>query len=335
MIHRNFFEEIISTQNLFLAWREFHWGKRKKWEVQQFELRLEDNLFRLHDDLRTGNYRHGYYRAFYVSDPKLRHIHKADVLDRVMHQAVFRVLYPIFDKSFIFDSYSCRLEKGTHRAVDRLEHFARKQSVNYRKEIFALKCDVRKFFDSIDQNILLNLIEKKIDDLDCSNLIKKILFSFEVSSRIGLPLGNVTSQLFANIYLNELDQFIKRKLKARFYIRYCDDFVILSDDRNYLENLIEEINNFLQSKLKLKLHQDKILIQKYHRGIDFLGYVVFPDHRILRTKTKRRMFRKIREKKELWDNLEIDDESFNQSIQSYLGVLAHCSSKKIREKLVF
>ncbi len=280
-------------------------------------------------ELIGGAWRHSHYTAFNVCDPKLRRIHKACVRDRVLHQAVFRILYPIFDKSFIFNSYSCRLNKGTHRAVTRLENFAHQLSRNNRQNILALKCDIRNFFDSVEQNILLDLIKSKIDDSGAIWLIEKIVKSFVG----GLPLGNVTSQLFANIYLNELDQFIKHKLKIKHYLRYCDDFIILDEDRNFLEELARQINVFLAAKLKLSLHSDKIIIKKLRQGIDFLGYVVLPHYRVLRTKTKRRMLRKIENKRNNLNNNLISSESFNQSLQSYFGVLKHCCGYKIKKEI--
>lgn len=328
-----FFDKIISLENLFEAWREFRKGKRGKFDVQQFEFNLEDNLFELHSDLANGIWRHSHYTVFNVCDPKLRRIHKACVRDRVLHHALFRVLYPIFDKSFIWDSYSCRIGKSTHRAVNRLEEFCRKTSHNHCQTIFALKCDVKKFFDSVDQNILLRLIRKKITDEKVLELVSDIIGSFEKDKSRGLPLGNVTSQLFANIYLNELDQFIKHNLRIKHYLRYCDDFIILGEDRKCLEELTSQINIFLSVNLKLLLHPDKIVIRKFNQGIDFLGYIVLPYHRILRTKTKRRILRKIACKyKDLQDNL-ISPEFFNQSLQSYFGVLKHCRGYKIYQKI--
>jgi len=269
------------------------------------------------------------YNAFSICDPKPRRIHKAVVHDRVLHHAVFRILYPIFDKGFIFDSYSCRIGKGTHRAVSRLEKFARKLSKNNHRNIFALKCDIRKFFDSVGQDILLGLIKSKIDDNNAIWLIEKIIKSFP----IGLPLGNVTSQLFANIYLNELDQFIKHKLKIKYYLRYCDDFIILDKDRDFLEGLTCRINAFLSAKLKLSLHSDKIIVRKYHQGIDWLGYVVLPHHRVLRTKTKKRIFKKIKNRYDDWQKNLISGRSFNQGLQSYLGVLKHCRGYNIAKEI--
>jgi len=323
------FEDVISLDNLFSAWREFSRGKMKKADVLEFKLNLEDNLFRLHHELKNKTHKHSHYTAFTVCDPKLRRIHKATVCNRVLHHAIFRILYQIFDKSFIFDSYSCRIGKGTHRAVARLEKFCRQLSRKNSRNIFALKFDVRKFFDSVDQNILLSFIKRKIYDENTIWLVEKIIKSFPA----GLPLGNVTSQLFANIYLNELDQFVKHQLKGKYYLRYCDDFLILGKTENQLREFISSIKYFLEENLKLDLHPDKIIIRKYRRGIDFLGYIVLPHHRILRTKTKKRMLKKIKEKKFLLKENLISEESFNQSLQSYLGVLKHCAGYRVKRKI--
>jgi len=290
---------------------------------------LENNLFQLHYELKNKTYQHSYYTAFNICDPKLRRIHKANVKDRVLHHAIFRILYPLFDQNFIFDSYSCRTEKGTHKAVKRLEKFTRKLSQNNRKNIFALKCDIKKFFDSVDQEILLKIIKRKIQEENVIWLIEKIIKSFPK----GLPLGNVTSQLFANIYLNELDQFAKHILKEKYYLRYCDDFVILCDNEKHLQNLILKINNFLRENLKLNLHPNKIIIRKYYQGVDFLGYVVLPHHRVLRTKTKRRIIKKIQNKRQDLQNGLIAEECFEQSLQAYFGVLSHCEGFGIKEKI--
>ena len=332
-LNNDIFEKIISLENLFLAWREFKVGKSKKSDVQQFEFNLEDNLFQLHQELKDKTYQHSQYTAFNVCDPKLRRIHKAIIKDRVLHHAIFRILYPVFDKHFIFDSYSCRTGKGTHKAVNRLEKFAQKLSRNDTRNIRALKCDIRKFFDSVGQDILLKFIKRKISDPDAVWLIEKIIRSFAR----GIPLGNVTSQLFANIYLNELDQFTKHILRGKYYLRYCDDFIILGENENDLKILIPQISKFLEERLKLNLHPNKINIRKYRQGIDFLGYVVLPNHRALRTKTKRRMLRKIRKKKFEFEEGIVSEESFQNSIQSYLGILKHCRGRKIEniiEKIV-
>jgi hypothetical protein len=212
----------------------------------------------------------------------------------------------------------------------RLEKFCRQLSGNNNKNIFILKCDIKRFFDSIDQDILLELVRRRIQDEKALCLIEKIVKSFAKEKNKGLPLGNVTSQLFSNIYLNELDQFIKHRLKIRYYLRYCDDFVILVENENYLVRLIMEIEEFLARELKLFLHPNKIIIRKYHQGIDFLGYVVLPHYRVLRTKTKKRILKRISEKRQRLSQALFSDRSFNQSLQSYLGTLKHCKSYSVR-----
>lgn len=310
----NIFEKIVCLENLFLAWREFKIGKKSKPDVQKFEFNLEENILQLHQELRDGTYQHSPYLAFYITDPKLRHIHKACVRDRVLHHAIFRVLYPIFDRGFIYDSYSCRLNKGTHRAVKRLKKFTDALSRNNYRNIFVLKCDIKKFFDSVNHEALLGLVQRKIKDKNAIRLIKTIIASFEKIPGIGLPIGNVTSQLFANIYLNELDQFVKHTLRIKHYIRYCDDFIFLSADSMGLINIVQNISQFLNNQLKLLLHLNKIITRKYRQGIDFLGYVVRPHCITIRTKTKKRIMRQINK----------------TNLSSYLGLLKHCKGFKIK-----
>jgi len=320
-------EEIISIENLFQAWNEFKKGKRKKKDVQVFERRLEDNLFELYFKLKNKTYRHGAYFSFYVNDPKRRHIHKASVSDRIAHHLLYRYLYNLFDKTFIYDSYSCRLNKGTHRGVRRLFKFARKESRNYTGICWALKCDVKKFFAAVDHKILFSLLSKEISDKNILQLLQRVIDSFhsEMGNGKGIPLGNLTSQVFANIYLNELDQFVKHKLGIRYYLRYADDFVILSNKRKFLEALVPKIREFLKTELRLSLHPDKIIFRKYTWGIDFLGYKVLPHYILPRTKTKRRMFRKLKEK--------VGFPGFDESLQSYLGYLGHANSYRLVQRV--
>jgi RNA-directed DNA polymerase len=305
---------------LLSAWGEFLRGKRKKKDVQEFELRLMDNILALHRDLADKTYHHGPYHAFKISDPKPRDIHKATVRDRLLHHALYRTLYPFFDRTFIGDSYSCRRKKGTHAAMDRFRAFAYKVSRNQTRTCFVLKCDIRKFFASIDQRILLDLLSQYIPDGQVVALLRDVVESFSSTERgKGLPLGNLTSQLLVNVYMNRFDQFVKHTLKARYYIRYADDFVILSSDKAQLEQLIPRITEFLWANLRLTLHPDKVSIQTFASGVDFLGWVHFPDHRVLRTATMRRMFRRLEE-------VEAND----ASAESYLGMLRHGNSVRLQ-----
>ncbi|MFH1048873.1 MAG: RNA-directed DNA polymerase [Patescibacteria group bacterium] len=208
-----------------------------------------------------------------------------------------------------------------------------KFSKNNTQKCYVLKCDIKKFFNSIDHDILLCLIQNRVKDNDAIWLIKEIIKSFSASPNKGLPLGNITSQLFANIYLNELDQFIKHRLKVEYYIRYSDDFVILSDSKECLKELIFKMDEFLKEKLKLSFHSGKVIIGKYRQGIDFLGYVSLPDYTALRTKTKRRIFGKMKFKRNKLRQGLIAKELFTQLLQSYYGVLEHCNGYKLKLKL--
>ena len=316
------FGDIISIENLLEAWREFVRGKRGKRDVQEFGLRLMDNILELHDDLRNHTYRHGPYQAFSINDPKPRSIHKASVRDRLSHHAIYRVFYPSFDKIFTADSYSCRKDKGTHRALNRFREFGYIVSKNNTRTCWVLQCDIRKFFASIDQTILLNILQKYIPDKNILALLLEVVESFHSTAPgKGLPLGNLTSQPLVNIYMNEFDQFVKHKLKAKHYIRYADDFLILSDNREWLEALIPRTSGFLRTRLKLELHPDKLFIKTLASGVDFLGWVHFPDHRVLRTSTKRRIIRRL------------ETTTSVATRQSYRGLLRHGNTMKIQREL--
>lgn len=313
------YQDIISTENLLDAWREFVAGKRKRLDVQDFERHLMDYLLSLQEDLKTKNYRHSLYKAFKITDPKPRDIHKASVRDRLLHHALYRKLYPLFERTFIADSYSCRDEKGVHKALDRFTKFARMVSRNHTKTAWVLKCDIRKFFASIDHSVLKGILARYIPDEDVNWLLAVIIDSFS-STRdgVGLPLGNLTSQLLVNIYMNEFDQFAKHQLKAKYYIRYADDFVILSDDRDWLVSLLPRIDTFLKERLQLTLHPNKVSIGTVSSGIDFLGWVHFQDHIVLRTTTKQRMFHKLKA-----------SEMKPEVLSSYIGLLGHGNTEKL------
>jgi len=330
-IYKNIFEKVISLENLFSAWDKFKSDKQKKRDVCEFEWCLEENVFQLHRDLTNKRYKHGAYASFYIQDPKRRHINKAAVRDRVLHHAIFNVLNPVFEPTFIAHSFSCRVGKGTHKGVETLNRAVRGVSGNARKLCFVLKCDIKKFFETVDHGILLNILGKRVKDRDATRLLEEVVESFTsehstLFERKGLPIGNLTSQLFANVYLNEFDQFMKHRLKIKNYIRYTDDFVIVSDNRLFLENLVEPIRKFLRDELALDLHPRKVIIRKLRWGIDFLGYIVFPRHRLLRIKTKRRIWRKLRKRVCEYRNGVITKRTLEQSLQSYLGVLSHANT---------
>ncbi len=267
------FEEIISLENLLLAWKEFVVGKKMRKDVLEFEQHLMKNIISLHQSLVSKNYRHADYEAFKINDPKPRDIHKATVRDRLLHHAIYRILY--------------------------------------------------SFFASIDQHVLIEILTGYISDKYALWLLSEIIHSFwSTREGVGLPLGNLTSQLLVNMYMNEFDQFIKHRVKAKHYIRYADDFVIFSDSHRKLKNLTPHIKDFLLRRLKLQLHPNKVSIATVASGVDFLGWVHFTDHKVLRTVTKKRMFR----------NLKLKEYDTN-TLQSYLGLLRHGNTKRIQGKM--
>lgn len=308
------FDQLCSSEHLFATWNKFARGKRAKADVLTFERRLEENIFELQSGLLSGAYRHGNYEPFIIHDPKRRQIHKASVRDRVVHQAVFDIIEPQFEKRFIYDSFSCRRGKGTHAGVKRLGQFLRQASHNNSQVAWVLKCDVKQFFASVNHNKLLNLLSSSVTDEKVMILLKEIIDSFNVIAGKGIPLGNVTSQLFANVYMHQLDWFVKHGLRENYYVRYCDDFVIAHPDRQHLMNLLGPIQEFLKDELYLQLHPAKIAIRKWSQGIDFLGYVLKPHCTLLRTKTKSRMLNRVTER----------------NLTSYLGLCSHADSYELQ-----
>ena len=334
------YDDIISVENLLEAGKEFLRGKKKKPDVQEFKADLIHNILLLHRDLVGLTYCHDGYHHFKISDPKPRDIHKASVRDRLLHHALYQQLYPFFDRTFVADSYSCRIGKGTHKAMNQFRHFAYQVSKNHTRTAWVLKCDIRKFFASIDHQILFAILERSIPEQNIFNLLREVVSSFCSCCRIknniyhyspvgeykcmrkGLPLGNLTSQLLVNVYMNEFDQYVKHKLKVEYYARYADDFVLLSHNKQELEQALRKSLVFLQGRLKLELHPDKVFIKTFASGVDFLGWVHFADHRVLRTSSKQRMLRRTH---------GLEEES--SIVQSYLGLLSHGNAEKLHQKV--
>ncbi len=333
------FEKIISVENLISSWQEFRIGKKDRQDALAFERNLEDNIWDLHESLISKTYHHLPYSSFFIHDPKIRHIHKASVRDRVLHHAIVKHLNPIFEPTFIPDSYSCRINKGSHKGVLKFNQYARKVSRNFTKSCWVLKCDIKKYFASIDHSMLLAILFRRIQDQDLCWLLKEIVSSFksefttDYNKPKGVPIGNLTSQLFANVYLNEFDRFMKHELKEKYYIRYADDFTVLHPQRDQCVSTIEPISCFLKNHLNLELSPNKIILRKFSQGIDFLGYVAFPRFSVTRPKTVKRIFRKIKKKIELVKIGKISWESFHQTLQSYFGVLSHSDSFILKQEL--
>jgi len=287
-------------------------------DVLRYEYQLESNIFELHAQLMNGSYHHGSYEPFTICDPKQRLIHKATVKDRLVHQAIVSAIEQNFECQFIYDSYSCRKGKGTHKAVQRFTHFLRKVSRNNTRTVYVLKCDIKQFFASVDHVLLFKLLQDHITDEQTLNLLRGVVDSYNINPGKGIPLGNLTSQLFANVYLHQLDWFVKHELRAKYYIRYCDDFVIVSEDRVWLVSIIKKLQEFVSEQLYMQLHPNKVTIQSWEQGVDFLGYVVKPTCVVLRGKTRKRMVERVNAK----------------NLTSYTGLCKHGNCYELEQLLI-
>ena len=303
--YNDIYKEICSVDNLNKAYNKARKSKAKKPYVVEFNANLEENLKNLQNRLVGFTYKPKPLKKFIIRDPKTRTIHASAFVDRIVHHALVNVIEPIYEKIFISDSFASRKNKGTHSAVKRFEEFMRKVSGNGRLvknainnnqiEGYCLKADIKSYFGNVRHEILLEIIRKRIADENVIKLIRQILTNFDSDIKgKGMPLGNLTSQFFANVYLNELDYFVKHKLKAKYYIRYVDDFVIFHRSKKRLVYFEKEINNFLLSKLKIWLHPNKTKILALRNGVSFLGYKIFFHYKILVKRNRRALKNKAR-----------------------------------------
>jgi len=336
-MRRDLWQELCGYENLFLAFRKARRHKTLKPYVLNFEKSLKENLLSLRTELFLHSYKPEPLKTFIIRDPKTRKISKSEFKDRVVHHALCNIIEPIFEKLFVYDSYANRKGKGTIKALKRFDYFKRKASKNNTGNCFVLKCDIKHYFQTVNHEILLNIIRQKIKDKKIIWLINTILQNHKIGGGrdgIGMPLGNLTSQFFANVYLNELDYFVKHELKAKYYIRYVDDFVILDKDYKNLEKYKEAINKFLTGYLKIELHPSKSKIIKLDKGLNLLGFRVFYYHKLLRKANKRKFERQFKEKLELYKNKNISREDFAQSLQGWLGYAMWANTYKLRNKVI-
>ncbi len=349
---KNLFDEIIDFENLHKAYLSAAKGKRYRSEVLKYSTNLEENLIILQNELIYKTYEVGRYRKFFVYEPKKRLIMALPFKDRVVQWAIYRMLYPLLDKQFIYHSYACRIDKGTHAAIETLERWL-KQADRKPETYYYLKLDIEKFFYRIDQSILISILKRKIQDDDLIELLEKIIKSettnFGIPTGIdptaldiyddcnlvcdiGIPIGNLTSQIFANLYLNELDQYCKHELKVKRYIRYMDDVIILSPNKEDLHYYRDSIETFLDEKLRLRLN-NKTAIRKCSQGIEFVGFRMFATHKKLRKKTVKRIKARLAHITRQRLEGKITEETYRNCIASYAGILKHCKSYKIRQEL--
>ncbi|PJC38007.1 hypothetical protein CO045_02470 [Candidatus Peregrinibacteria bacterium CG_4_9_14_0_2_um_filter_41_14] len=280
-------EELIDLglSNIWKAWFAFRKGKRMSDEMHEFQYHLESRLFELHKDLNEGTYKHGNYRHFMVCDNKRREISVSPIRDRIVHRLLYDYLVPIWDKTFIYDAWSCRKGKGLLGAIERTHQFLKSYPNSY-----IWRSDVQKFFDNVDQRVLFELLKRRVRDRRALLLIREVLKSHSTHAEgVGMPIGNLTSQIFSNIYLNELDRLVKYELKPQAYLRYGDDFVLFEADEKKLENMKAVTAEFLSEELKLTLHSKNNLIVKARHGLKFLGTQLWSSGRRLSKRNKIRI----------------------------------------------
>jgi len=341
--YKKLYEQIISKKNLLESYKKARKGKSKKEYVKEFDSNYPYEISKLYKELKNKTYLPSKLNKFIVRDPKTRTIHSSKFRDRIVHHAIVNILNTIYDKIFICDSFASRKNKGTHNAVKRFEYFVNKVSKNgtlTKKKFnnnsikgFILKADFKHYFDTIDHEVLINILRKKIDDEETINLIKLILYNFETEKGKGLPLGNYTSQFFANIYLNELDYYIKHTLKVRYYIRYVDDFVIVEEDKRKLEYYLEHIKYFLPC-LKLKLHENKTKISPLRNGVTFLGYRVFYNYKLLRKRNIKHFLRRLEDNLELYNKNELTEEQLKNKLSGWFGYAKFANTYNFRKKII-
>jgi RNA-directed DNA polymerase len=316
----NLFNQIVTIENLELAYKKAKLGKSKKTSVIRFALNPEERLAVIRESLINKTFSTSSYTVKQIYEPKERTIYVLPFApDRIVQHAVMNILEPIWDKLFIFDSYACRIGKGIHKGSTRTMEFVRKYK-------YCLKCDISKFYPSIKHDILFKVIQKKIKCKDTLDLLHNIIYSVG-----GVPIGNYTSQWFGNLYLNELDSYLKQDNHIKGYIRYCDDFVSFHNDKSYLKELSLKIQDFVWDKLRLVL--SKCDLFPVNRGVDFLGYRHFPFHILMRKATVKRVKKRLTELPKLFKTGKINLESYISSIASTNGWLMWANSFNLRNKL--
>ena len=326
-------ERLCSYQNLELAFKKARKHKTLKPYVIEFEKKLQDNLLLLRTELLLHSYRPQPLRTFILRDPKTRKISKSEFRDRVVHHALCNVIEPIFEKSFVYDSYANRKGKGTLKALERLESFKLKATKNNTRTACALKADIRQYFENVDHTTLLKIAKENVQDRRILWLIETILANYGKNGK-GMPLGNLTSQFLANVYLNKLDWFVKQTLNARHYLRYVDDFVILDASIQRLEQHKHNIELFLATELGLELHPGKSTIREIRSGIGFLGFRIFHQHKLLKKSSERKLQRKLTMFKHALAQGTVSYDKVYSSFEGWLAHARHGNTYNVRRKII-
>ena len=359
----------IELKELFEAHYSCRHNKRNTANAIAFEIDYESNLIQLCTEINNGTYQIGRSIAFIVNKPVKREIFAADFRDRIVHHLIINKLNHLFEKEFIYDSYGCRINKGTHFGIKRVDTFIRKCSQNYTQDCYVLKLDIQGFFMHINKNILWKKLElfinakyRNTDKEFILKLAKQIVFNnptknciikrkrrngndlpnnkslFHSPPNCGLPIGNLTSQVFANFYMNTLDHYVKSELKQKYYGRYVDDFVIVHENKEYLKALIPHLSNFSLTTLNLKLHPKKIHLQHYKKGVKFIGAVILPNRIYIANRTKGNFHNAITKQNKVVQNrkpTKAEQEALLSSLNSYLGIMKHYQSFNLRKQMIF
>jgi len=358
--------------DLFQAYYDARRNKRNTLNALNFEINYEHNIFQLYEEIISGNYQIRPSICFINFKPVQREIFAADFRDRVVHHLVYNYIAPIFDKTFINDSYSCRIGKGTHYGIKRVGKFIRSCSQNYHKDCYILKLDIKGYFMAIQRSLLFKLVKATMlkyqakadfDMMLVLQLMEQIIFNdptknyqmkgnksdwaglpqsksiFYSGVDKGLPIGNLTSQLFSNVYFNQFDHFVKKELGIRYYGRYVDDFIIIHPNKNYLLQIIPIINNYLQKELMLTLHPKKIYLQHFSKGVQFLGAIIKPYRNYVSSRTKSNFYTAIKNWNEILQNEKTlsvkQKQDYLSTVNSYLGIMNHYKTSNLKSKIMF
>lgn len=331
--YNNLYPKVYEMGNLYYAYIKAAEKKRYRPEVLRFSADLESNLIQIQNELIWKSYQTGLYYNFYVYEPKKRLVSALPFRDRVVQHALCNVLEPLFENKMVYDSYACRVDKGTHSAADRTQKFIY-EAESRLENVYCLKCDIKQYFPSIPHNTLKRIVRRTIACPDTLWLVDNIIDSTEEGeiNPQGIPIGNLTSQLFANVYLDQLDHLVKETLCEPYYVRYMDDFIILGSTKEHLWDVLQQIEIYLEQELGLKLNQ-KTGIFPTSQGVDFCGYRIWATHRLLRKRSVKKMKRRLKVYKRKYETGEMEFKEIDCSIQSWLGHARHADTYRLRRKM--
>ena len=330
---RNQFDKYLTYEKLLEAHNKSKKGKSRKKDLIKFNLKQEEYVMWLYEQLKNGIYKHGGYTEFYVSEPKRRKIEKSRYIDRIVHRwVVDNFLIPNFQSQFIYTSYACIKNKGMHRSAFYVQNAMRKAKREWGENYYIIKTDVSKYFNSIDKKILIEILQRKIKDKKLMWLINEILYAQKREK--GLEIGNYTSQVFANIYLNEVDQYIKHELKMKYYVRYLDDSIIFAQTKQEAKEVLEKVRIIIRKKLKLELN-DKTQIFKAKQGVNFCGYKINEYRLKLRNRGKKKLKKKIKKLKTEVKNRKISSHDAKKELAGHIGYIKWADVYNLTSKLFY